>query len=485
MLPLLLAQVLAAAAAAAPPEGTAALLAPGIVRKAQHKLQHDTERNHKLREERQNALRASKEAKDKEHEKRKEADEKAAAAHEAAKEDKEARVAARMEAKEEKEKEKVANMGRMDWASLPGESPLADLKEAAKVFLYNGHKQLDYKRFASLLKSTVVPVSEHNPVAFDMRPRMMVSEGCSGSTYALDVFKEMLEAHGTAPIEFRYNAELMKCQKNPECKGSGSSLQALGMQVAVAKAVDAGRTLVVKEQGSDPAARQAMHEMGTYAVMAYRSNVLAKMLCEAKDCFTTGRNRKLFERMGPNANACFPKRRSLPPQKQTKVWINPEDNKLVEALRDYENDKKDMEKTLSSSGYKSSDFEVVTLEDLFLSESDGSSSGLARTVRAWSTALKSLGVKPDAKIIESVLKPTRGKRPSYSIYEQISNADEVSKALAKDPKYGKKFRTLSGIVHAGEGSNSTLGFDDLTEKDGYVFIETAPEEGLDFEQASD
>ena len=95
------------------------------------------------------------------------------------------------------------------------------------------------------------------------------------------------------------------------------------------------------------------------------------------------------------------------------------------------------------------------------------------------------GVKPDAKIIESVLKPTRGKRPSYSIYEQISNADEVSKALAKDPKYGKKFRTLSGIVHAGEGSNSTLGFDDLTEKDGYVFIETAPEEGLDFEQASD
>ena len=108
----------------------------------------------------------------------------------------------------------------------------------------------------------------------------------------------------------------------------------------------------------------------------------------------------------------------------------------------------------------------------------------ANSSNGWA-ALKSLGVKPDAKIIESVLKPTRGKRPSYSIYEQISNADEVSKALAKDPKYGKKFRTLSGIVHAGEGSNSTLGFDDLTEKDGYVFIETAPEEGLDSEQASD
>jgi hypothetical protein len=374
----------------------------------------------------------------------------------------------------------------MDWASLPGESPLADLKEAAKVFLYNGHKQLDYKRFASLLKSTVVPVSEHNPVAFDLRPRMMVSEGCSGSSYALEMIKAMMNAHGTAPIEFRYNGELMKCEKNPECKGSSSSQQALGMQIAVAKAVIAGRTLVVKEQGSDPAARQAMHDMGTYAVMAYRSNVLAKMLCEAKDCFDSGVNGQItIKRMGPNKNACFPKRRSLPFSKQTKVWIDPEGGKLVSVLRKYEAEKTDMEKTLASSGYKSRDFEVVTLEDLFLSESDGSSSGLARTVRAWSTALKSLGVKPDAKIIESVLKPTRGKRPSYSIYEQISNADEVSTALAKDPKYGKKFRTLSGIVHAGEGSNSTLGFDDLTEKDGYVFIETAPEEGLDFEQASD
>ena len=120
-----------------------------------------------------------------------------------------------------------------------------------------------------------------------------------------------------------------------------------------------------------------------------------------------------------------------------------------------------------------------------MSESDGSSSGVARTVRAWSTALKSLGVKPDAKIIESVLKPTRGKRAISSIYESISNADEVSKALAKDPKYGKKSRTLSGIVHAGEGSNSTLGSDDLTGEDGYAWIETAPEEGLDFNQASD
>jgi hypothetical protein len=343
------------------------------------------------------------------------------------------------------------------------------LREAAEDFLNHGHTQKDYKRFASLLKSTVVPVSEHNPVAFDLRPRMMVSEGCSGSSYALEMIKAMMNAHGTAPIEFRYNGELMKCEKNPECKGSSSSQQALGMQIAVAKAVIAGRTLVVKEQGSDPAARQAMHDMGTYAVMAYRSNVLAKMLCEAKDCFDSGVNGKIIKRMGPNKNACFPKRRSLPFSKQTKVWIDPEGGKLVSVLRKYEAEKTDMEKTLASSGYKSRDFEVVTLEDLFLSESDGSSSGLARTVRAWSTALKSLGMKPDAKIIESVLKPTRGKRAISSIYESISNADDVAQVLGKDPEFGKRFRALSGVMHTGQSGNSTMG--DIAEEDGFAWIE--------------
>ena len=44
------------------------------------------------------------------------------------------------------------------------------------------------------------------------------------------------------------------------------------------------------------------------------------------------------------------------------MWIDPEGGKLVSVLRKYETKKKDMEKTLSSSGYKSSNFEAVTLE---------------------------------------------------------------------------------------------------------------------------
>ena len=47
------------------------------------------------------------------------------------------------------------------------------------------------------------------------------------------------------------------------------------MQIAVARAVVAGRTLVVKEQGATGAERKVMQEMGTKVVIAYRSNEIS------------------------------------------------------------------------------------------------------------------------------------------------------------------------------------------------------------------
>ena len=120
-------------------------------------------------------------------------------------------------------------------------------------------------------------------------------------------------------------------------------------------------------------------------------------------------------------------------------------------------------------------------QDLFLSESDGSSAALARTVDAWSTALKSLGVKPDAKIIESVLEPTRGTRSAFSLHDSITNADEVEQALAKDPTLAKHVNALRG--HGQRGKNATLvagdnpGTDAWLERDGLAWLEEMPEGG--------
>ena len=114
-----------------------------------------------------------------------------------------------------------------------------------------------------------------------------------------------------------------------------------------------------------------------------------------------------------------------------------------------------------------------------MSESDGSTAGLERTVHAWSTALKSLGVTPDATIIASVLEPTRGKRPAFSLQESISNADEVEKALTKDRTYAEHVNALR--AH-GRWGNSTLVADDTSsdtdgamwlERDGLMWLEGA------------
>ena len=104
-----------------------------------------------------------------------------------------------------------------------------------------------------------------------------------------------------------------------------------------------------------------------------------------------------------------------------------------------------------------------------MSESDGSSAALTRTVDAWSTALTSLGVKPDAKIIESVLEPTRGKRPAFSLHESISNADEVEKALTKDRTYAEHVNALR--AHGRWGNSTLVADDNSPDTDGAMWLE--------------
>jgi hypothetical protein len=336
--------------------------------------------------------------------------------------------------------------------------PMKDLKAAAQQFLWaKPRNDKDFEHFAALLRKTVVPIGPNNQVEYDLRPRMLISEGCSGSSFAIDMIREMVKAH-VDHIDRTYNGELFKCEKNPECVGGN---EAMGMKVAVAKAVVDGHIVIAKEQGSNnPETRQAMHQMGAYPVMAYRSNVLAKMLCEAKDCFTTPATHGLTKRVGPNPDACFPQRRHLPGDQQTKVWIDPAGGKLVKALRSYEKEKDNMVHTLSAAGYAASTYSIVTLESLFESEGDASDTAYKRTISAWETTLSSLGVKPDRAIIESIHAPHRGARPPAAAYESIDNAAEIAGALAQagEEHYVSmahllSAHVLSGLAHGADGTD--------------------------------
>jgi len=303
--------------------------------------------------------------------------------------------------------------------------------DAARAFLrQQTHKE--WSTFSSLLSTMS-----------DLQPRLLVSEGCSGSTSAITQLKEMMKAHGHK-LDFQYNSELFKCEKNPECEEKKGG-ETLGMKVAVAKAVAAGTTLVLKTQGNgNPETRKTVQQMGAYAVVAYRSNVLARLLCEARDCFDLVRKadasaaqERLTKRVGPHAEACFPTRRELPPDKQTKVWIDPEGGKLVETLGVMEKNREVLAAHLREAGYADGSYAVVTTEALFEAETDGSAAALHRTARAWEETLRSLGVPPDHEKILEVLGPRHGARAPSSSYDSISNAEEVVKLLGRNAHYAQ------------------------------------------------
>ena len=104
------------------------------------------------------------------------------------------------------------------------------------------------------------------------------------------MMRAMIEAHhpgGSVKLDKTYNEEMLKCNKNPECNVSGYHQEGAGhaelaaVRLAVAKTTALGHLLVIKEQGShNPATRVAMHEMGAYPVVGYRSNVLARMCAD-------------------------------------------------------------------------------------------------------------------------------------------------------------------------------------------------------------
>jgi len=318
------------------------------------------------------------------------------------------------------------------------------LKIAAQAYLKAGrdlHNGLHgeayvmaaYKKFAEILRTRP-----------DAQPRLLVSEGCSGSTELIGQIHKMLNAHGKG-IMVSYNDECFKCDKNPECHAPGQ--ETVAMQRVVAYSVMQGRVLVVKTQsGSGPAGKasegplKAMREMGARPMLAYRSNTIAKMLCEVRDCFvhSAGLKRTMYELVGPNEDACFA-RRALPSNKQTKVWIDPTKGKLVSTLKSLESTKDSMYKLLQTCGWAKGEYAELTTESLYESEGDKSEGAFARTVGAWTAALHSLGIKSEKAKIEHVLKEGRGQRPTTALSEAISNAFDVGQALANETEYSHMF----------------------------------------------
>ena len=164
--------------------------------------------------------------------------------------------------------------------------------------------------------------------ASSLQPRMLVSEGCSGSTEGLAATRAMIAAHGRSvrsghgspdpwqgPALDGNKHELFKCSEHGLPKGCDIT-EAIRRQVA--KNVKEGAVLVFKASTKGDAVPEtwgAMRALGAHAAVMWRSNTLARVLCDVRDCFRSPTYATL---VGAHTDACF-SRRELPSDEQPKV----------------------------------------------------------------------------------------------------------------------------------------------------------------------
>ena len=343
-----------------------------------------------------------------------------------------------------------------------------------------------------------------------------MSEGCSGSSATVRTTNQLLEAHGirvaTGPRKKQCSngahcanraqeSELFKCEKNPFCARPGTPCGTVTLPMTphgdgnvtaamigvVAEAVADGLSLVVKSESNWGEAGRlgfgVMRQLGTHAVIAWRSNSLSKLVCSARDCFGHLGDAAYHpvQLTGPNEHACF-ERRKLPSHQQSHVWLNvsalssttcfcppsptcfcppsptcfcppspicfyPPPLWQVSSLVDRTlTPMQRMPETLAGhlishgwgmlNGRLATDggtVATVTTESLLGHQASNESAVFERGVAAWSSVLASIGVQPQERLVRRELSAQRGARPGTSIRHALDKSctDDVTTELKR------------------------------------------------------
>jgi len=271
-------------------------------------------------------------------------------------------------------------------------------------------------------------------------PRMLVMQGCSGSTAVIEQARDMLAIHNvlpTMPSEAFPDAEMLKPEKNPYYEEANHDIgKSLELATLAAQSRSPPLALLFKgmvEEVVDPRIWEENHVLATLnelravAVFASRFNMLDQLVCQVKDCFhpeygvpaddsgasqLQDSHKCILRRQGANSF-----RAKLFPD--TLIEGIDHQYEVVERAR----------KALNASGIPA--LEVVS-EDLFDYEMVGDVSAFVRAVEAWSKFLTSWGVKPVKEKVEAVLMMRAHSRSNASKHsEVIHNFDAVREVLVQ------------------------------------------------------
>jgi len=283
-------------------------------------------------------------------------------------------------------------------------------------------------------------------IAHPERPRMLVMNGCSGSTFVVHLGLILMQLHG-ARIETYGDAETMNPNKNPFYQQSGQDLTK-AMDMAASEAQKKNKTYILKGMLKDTEEQvlawrhsvASLKKWQAYAIHGYRANFLDKMACQIKDCFATKRVGYPVED-GERSNLCFERRSTTlggaDVAKDYKAYINIDN--LEESLNQMDHDYKWERMAMLRTGFP---VHQLTTEDLSDFEWDNSEEAWERGIKAWSNYMHYWGVQPQRDIIVKRIESLRAKRAGKTQGTDIENMNEVRQKLKELPQWSHLLKEL-------------------------------------------
>ena len=132
-----------------------------------------------------------------------------------------------------------------------------------------------------------------NPAA-DLRPRLIMSRDCSGSTFVADWTKHFLRLHGIpASFGVRRNgdeiddSEMLGKMHNPFFHPDSDASIAAALDELIHTAQSHGYAPLIKSTRVDqlkPAVKEVFRRYDTQVVIVLRANALDRVICQIKDC---------------------------------------------------------------------------------------------------------------------------------------------------------------------------------------------------------
>lgn len=300
-------------------------------------------------------------------------------------------------------------------------------------------------------RPTVVPTSS---IIHPSRPRIMIADGCSGSTATLTLVIELMEAHGVHSFPMPY--EYLKPEKNGVYLGllhdkhandTSDEWKSIYDQELLIEAIHKtneqaqakGQTLIFKADwgriyNRPELVERLIQDFGAVFSATHRENVLDSCVCFVRDCFFPApMQRKLGfpvdAQDGNQSNLCFERRQNKQLRTlayltdpvacvKNREWVA---NQITTAVRDWIQPSK-MEPT----------------ESLFAFQYSNDTKTVMQSTHAWSEFLKSfLGSELNTTLIQQELQRRMATRPPPGPHETvIYNVEEVKMALSMTPYQG-------------------------------------------------